>query len=128
MWGFCLFRPLSDEVVCDPSTPPFFLFFFSFNGENFSLWFTKLLKYLSHILLKCNEIGYYFLPCLPILLVVPHATTLLLVFCIIHSWKFILHRSYFLYKKQEMKDEALCPDYLFSEDDRLFRRFLGNRW
>lgn len=124
--GFCLFRPFSDYVVYDTTT--FFSFFFFINEEKFSLWLTKLLQYLSHILLKFNKIGYYFLPCLLTLLFVPHKTMLIVSDLYYTSLQFIFHRSYFLHKKQEMKDEALCPDYLFSEDDRLFRRVSGNGW
>lgn len=90
-----------------------FGFFFPFNGDKFSLWLTKLLKYLSHILLNANEIGYYFLPCLLILLVVPH-TTVLMVFRLIYSLQFILHRSYFLRKSKKWKMK-LCVQIICSQ-------------
>lgn len=115
MGGFCLFRPFSDEVVYDTSTPLFF-FFLSFNGENFSLPFTKLLKYLSHILLKFNEIRYYFLPCLPILLV-PHTT--MLIVSVLYYTQLAIHFAQKLFSVQKARNER------WSSVSRLF---ILRRW
>lgn len=83
---------------------------------------------LSHILLRFNEIGYYFvLPCLLMYWIVPYTTMLMLVVFIIPNLRLIITEVIFCTKSRRWKMK-LCPDYLFSEDDRLFWRFSGNEW
>lgn len=104
--GYSVFSVLTVLKLFTIYAHHFFLFF---NRENlFFLWFTKLVKYFNHILLKLNEIGHYsVLPCLLMYWIVPYTTMLMLVVFIIPNLQLILHRSYFLHKKREIKDEAV---------------------
>lgn len=91
------------KLLWHKHTTSFFFNFFSFNGEDFSLWFTKLLKYLSNILLKFNEIVYYFLPCLLILLVVSHTT--MLIVSVLYYTQFAIHLAQKLFSVEKARNE-----------------------
>lgn len=101
--GVSVFSGLS-VIKLFMTQPLFFLSFFFFtNGEKFSLCLTKLLKYLSHILPKFNEIGYYFLPCLLMLLFVHHKA--MLIVRVLYYTQLAIHFPQKLFSAQKARNE-----------------------